>query len=463
MTSDEYLEAWQEATGCSDDPERYTKSTLEKYLPKLFEERKFSGIGRTQAGRERALRALWDECGDALKIACAVGSALVHKAHAFQYVSACLKGLSGDKVEPQSKKPMKSGTAGGEEDAPRSPGKDPIGPAVPVPPPPQEPKAPQPGASPQLENGYLRIAHEVWAQLMQAGLSGPELSLIMAVIRQTWGWKRKKAEISIAELRQMTSQPKSTTTRVLRVLVLRKILIISKGGGRGVRSEWAFNKNWKAWLTVPHMRQLINSPTDGTVLATNSLMDETDLAHGWDSLRLMGGTVSGCNPLQEQEQLAPKDTLKDKRKKGKKNPLNPPSGDPGVPVRSELSPKDLFEIWETERGPLSTVEIPEHGRVTALLNFLNASSANGNDPRDGWVKLIHAARECHPEHYSKMSPTWLSKDLEHVNQIFRGIYNHSFEKGEANGKKTSSHKGHLAGDRADWKPKGPTFSPKGSV
>ena len=464
MTSDEYLEAWQEATGCSDDPERYTKSTLEKYLPKLFEERKFSGIGRTQAGRERALRALWDECGDALKIACAVGSALVHKAHAFQYVSACLKGLSGDKVEPQSKKPMKSGTAGGEEDAPRSPGKDPIGPAVPVPPPPQEPNAIHPVASPQLENGFIRISNEVLDHLMRAGLAGSELALSLSVIRKTWGWSRKVAEISIAEFCQMTDQPERTVVHALKALRLKKLLIVSRGGGRGVRSKWGFNKNWKAWLTTQEVAEIITQPKVAEIQPINSAKNGVTTPQDTAELTAKNGGVSGSKSLQDQEHQSPKYTLKDKRKKGKENPLNPPSGIPPVPMRSKLDPKDIFEIWEEERGPLPTVAIPEHGRVTELVNYLNASSANGDDPRNGWIKVIHFARECHPEHYSKMSPAWLSKDLEHINQIFRGIYNHSFEKGDANEKRTSSRKGHIAGDRADFKKTtGRGFIPKGSL
>jgi len=457
MDPDEYFDAWREATACPDAPEHYSKSTLEMHLPKLFEEKHFSGIEKARSGKDRALRALWDICGDAYLIARAVGIALTEDKKSLGYVIACLQNpKNSSRLETTSKKRE---AAGGEERPRTSDNGSLTALAASL----KTPKA-QPTASPQLENGYLRIAHEVWAHLMQGGLSGPEISLIMAVIRQTWGWKRKKAEISIAELCQMTSQPKSTATRVLQALVLRKILVVSRGGGRGIRSEWAFNKNWKAWLTVPQMRQLIKSLTDGTVLAINRPMDETVLAHGWDSLGTTDGTVSGCNPLQEQEQLAPKETIKETIKKEKKNPLNPPLGEPPKPVHSKLSPKELFEIWEAERGPLPPVAVPVPGSVTELVSYLNSSSPNGDDPRKGWAELIHTAGKCHPEHYSKMSPAWFSKDLEHVNQIVRGIYNHSFEKGSADGKGTGSRKGHIAGDRADFKKTtGPGFVPKRSV
>jgi hypothetical protein len=99
----------------------------------------------------------------------------------------------------------------------------------------------------------------------------------------------------------------------------------------------------------------------------------------------------------------------------------------------KLTPKDLFEVWEKERGPLPAVEVPEYGRVGDLLKHLNEYPDNADGPAGHWVKLIHIARQCHPEHYPKISPVWLSKDLEHVNQVVRGIYNDSFEKENAYG------------------------------
>jgi phage replication O-like protein O len=456
MSSDKYLEAWQEATGCSDAPEHYTKATLEKYLPKLFEEKKFSGIDRTRAGRVKALRALWDECGDALKISRAVGSALTHESHALKYVFGCLKRFPDDKVEPHES--TNRGTAGDEEDTSRSPGKDPIGPAVAISPPSQEP---HPAASPQLEDGYLRIANEVVVQLIQADL-GTEFSLIMAVLRQTWGWNRKEAKISTAELCLMIKRPKSTVDRVLRALVRRNILTESKGGGRGIRSEWGFNKNWKSWLTVSQMRQLINSLKDETVLPTNSPTNETDKAHKWDSLGLINETVSDGKSLSEQEQQPPKDKDKDIYKDREIPPIIPL---PAPPKEEPLTEQLLFEIWNAESGELRkiTTYMTQLKKVTSIVEFFNQNKGNGTGAVHRWTEFVrHAAKTIHPEHRGFIEPVWIGKDLLHVDEILENKYAHSF-KGEANGKGTRSRKGHIAGDRADWNPKGPTFSPKGSV
>src|SRR5512136_1294680 len=97
-------------------------------------------------------------------------------------------------------------------------------------------------ASPQLENGHLKIANEVWDHLMSAGLTGSEFQVILAVIRRTWGWQRKETEISLAEFRRMTGHPERTAARCLVSLQEKNVLSRIRGGGKGRPSTWSFNK-----------------------------------------------------------------------------------------------------------------------------------------------------------------------------------------------------------------------------
>jgi phage replication O-like protein O len=162
-------------------------------------------------------------------------------------------------------------------------------------------------ANPQLENGHLKIANEVWEHLMSAGLTGSELSLVMAVIRKTWGWKRMQQPISLSEFCALTNQPERTTAHSLESLISKKLLLQVKGGGRGNPSKWSFNKDWESWETLPTIAEKINSAKINTVLnGNNSLPTIAEIP-------AKNGRVYSCNVLETKEQLSPKESIKESK------------------------------------------------------------------------------------------------------------------------------------------------------
>ena len=67
----------------------------------------------------------------------------------------------------------------------------------------------EPGASPQLEDGYTRIADEILEALAAARVPGTVLRLVLAVIRETYGWGEKERVIDrkrLAEIMDVTSR-----------------------------------------------------------------------------------------------------------------------------------------------------------------------------------------------------------------------------------------------------------------
>lgn|GEM_PF-1959927 len=63
-------------------------------------------------------------------------------------------------------------------------------------------------ASPQLENGFTRIANELLEALYHAKLTGGELRVILCVIRASYGWSQPVAPISIREIaRRLIKHP----------------------------------------------------------------------------------------------------------------------------------------------------------------------------------------------------------------------------------------------------------------
>lgn len=166
-------------------------------------------------------------------------------------------------------------------------------------------------ANPQLENGHLKIANEIWDHLMSIGLSGTEHDLVMMVIRRTWGWNKKTSEISLAEFLQATHKPERTGASALKTLVAKNVLICTKGGGRGVRSSWQLNKDWESWKTLPSIAEKKHATINSAKI--NTVLNGSQTLPSIAEFTAENGRVSSCKLLPGLEQLAPKDILKDNK------------------------------------------------------------------------------------------------------------------------------------------------------
>lgn len=101
-------------------------------------------------------------------------------------------------------------------------------------------------ASPQIENGYTRIANEILEQAAKVNLNGTQFRLVLTVWRYTYGFGRKSHELSIAFLMESIGASRSQVARELSVLKKRNI-IIEIGKGKGGANKLGFNKNYKEW------------------------------------------------------------------------------------------------------------------------------------------------------------------------------------------------------------------------
>jgi len=108
-------------------------------------------------------------------------------------------------------------------------------------------------ANPQAENGYTRIANEVMEALMKAKLNGTQSDLVMAVIRKTWGWRRKEGFISLTEFQKLTGRHRNLIARELSSLQKRNIIQQTHKPNLGRAAKWAFNKDWETWGSPPRV------------------------------------------------------------------------------------------------------------------------------------------------------------------------------------------------------------------
>ncbi len=102
-------------------------------------------------------------------------------------------------------------------------------------------------ANPQLENGHVRIANEVWDHLLMADLGSAEWACLGVVIRKTWGWTKKEAAISLSEFRELTARPVDSVRSALVTLQRKNILLQTKRPGFQRAAQWSVNKDWETW------------------------------------------------------------------------------------------------------------------------------------------------------------------------------------------------------------------------
>ncbi|WP_306009365.1 replication protein [Bacillus sp. MMSF_3328] len=102
-------------------------------------------------------------------------------------------------------------------------------------------------ASPQLKNGFTRIANEILLQIMRVNLNGTQFRIVMAIWRYTYGYKgRKEYEMPISLIASLINASRSQVNRELSDLIERKI-ISSNGIGPSGGRILGFNKDYEKW------------------------------------------------------------------------------------------------------------------------------------------------------------------------------------------------------------------------
>lgn len=104
-------------------------------------------------------------------------------------------------------------------------------------------------ASPQVENGYTRIANELLEALITADLNGTQFRIMLAVIRESYGRQSKTVSLSYTKIAEMLDQPRTVVGRNLKQLVARNFLRHSGGE----LSTWSVQKDYSQWLGSDHL------------------------------------------------------------------------------------------------------------------------------------------------------------------------------------------------------------------
>lgn len=92
-------------------------------------------------------------------------------------------------------------------------------------------KFPVPEAAPkeprvaELDDGYTRIANELYEELIGANLTKNQAKVAHAVCRKTYGFNKKVDRISDSQIAQLTNLPRQKVNAAKNELLAMKVLI----------------------------------------------------------------------------------------------------------------------------------------------------------------------------------------------------------------------------------------------
>jgi len=113
--------------------------------------------------------------------------------------------------------------------------------------------------TPQLENGYLRIANEIVDKLCSYRLSGEEWMVLLTILRKTYGFQKKEDVISLSQFFKATGLAKPSICRAINKLVKKKV-INKKATGNSY--SYCFNKIFTTWQHLTKKRPISSIVND---------------------------------------------------------------------------------------------------------------------------------------------------------------------------------------------------------
>jgi len=104
--------------------------------------------------------------------------------------------------------------------------------------------------SPQLEKGHTRIANELLEAIIAYPFTMAQLKVLLVVVRKTYGWRKKKAQISYGTISYLTGLNKRYVKKVVEQLVKDRVLLKEKNSSKNILGLNKRYLHWSLWITL---------------------------------------------------------------------------------------------------------------------------------------------------------------------------------------------------------------------
>lgn len=104
-------------------------------------------------------------------------------------------------------------------------------------------------ANPQLEDGHTEIAHTLVEALARQPLTGQEFRVVLAILRKTYGWKKKQDWLSNGQIATLTGMSRSSASRVVQQLAVKGLIRVEYDTDK-IRRVIRFVKDYDLWRAL---------------------------------------------------------------------------------------------------------------------------------------------------------------------------------------------------------------------
>jgi len=181
--------------------------------------------------------------------------------------------------------------------------------------------------TPQLENGFTRIANQLLEQYSKIRIPGECMQVLFVIIRKTYGYNKKHDAISLSQFVSSTNLKKTTVCKAIKKLHDMCLIAITKNitkKGNSFSTTYCVVKNSAIWkplpkkVTLPKKVIIVTQKGKGVVpnmvhTKDNVTKDNKDILPSTTVSGVVTKAVKGKTPLQQvmDEYLTIKKIAKD--------------------------------------------------------------------------------------------------------------------------------------------------------
>lgn len=184
--------------------------------------------------------------------------------------------------------------------------------------------------NPQVEDGFTRLANELFDAVLRAPFTLAQQKVLLAVVRLTYGYNRREDAISFGQVARATGLERRSVIRAMTQLLTADVLT-RKPVGAGHASVWGVQKRYQLWC-VTGDPPVTTSTSDSSV--TGDLSGTTS---GDTSV-----TTTSDSPVTHQRQKDNKDRGKESARPDRRPPTHIPSA---VTVYREVTHLNPQKSW----------------------------------------------------------------------------------------------------------------------
>lgn len=236
-----------------------------------------------------------------------------------------------------------------------------------------------------LEDGYTRIANDLFEAVMCADLTARQLKVVMAIIRKTYGFGKKLDRITNTQIAEMTGIHHTHVCKAKNEMIAMNI-VISSGNKIGINkdfTEWNFN---------------ISQVSETLAKSANKTLAKTANSH-------------------KPSQLNTKETIT-KEKKESNTPLTPhevKGGESVKPTKRKSTPinyDEYLNAYNEEVGDRLPHAVEANEKRKTRIRKIIKSLATANV--DGWRAYVRAfVRMAKPFYFGENDTGWTA-DIDYL-------------------------------------------------